>query len=278
MKISAFPVIRLAIASAVVLSAAATFSQDLRTFQTQGYGNDQLLLFTYTQNFDCVDQPQNDLNYNGVDSDKDSAELQIPICQVATNPLINPPGQIGNAEQTTEPVYVLVPMFSVDNDQNTNDAISCKGVVTGTLCGPALGQTLIKLFGAIPEAFKVKPSVFTQCPGPGLPAGTCTMHTSRIDLGKLLVALKFLPGPATNVFLPTPNHSHVLINQDVNIKAIWWQVIPVLVLKQSDWPDQQGNSGITSLAKLQAAEKAGTALEAPSNFFLFFSSHVMSGM
>jgi hypothetical protein len=278
MRFRTLPRIGLTLASAMMLTAALSFSQDLRTYQTQGYGNDQLLLFTYTQNFDCVDQPDNDLNYNGVDADKDSAEIQIPICQVATNPLINPPGQIGNAEQTTEPVYVLVPMFSVNNDQNTNDAISCSGVVTGTLCGPALGKTLIKLFGAIPEAFKVKPDVFTQCPNPGLPPGTCTMHTSRIDLGKLLVALKYLPAPATNVFLPSPNHSHVLINQDVNIKAIWWQVIPVLVLKQSDWPDQDGNSGITSLAKLQAAEKAGTALEAPSNFFLFFSSHVMSGM
>lgn len=169
-------------------------------------------------------------------------------------------------------------MFSVNDDKNPNDAISCKDVLPGTLCGPALGKTLIKLFGAIPEAFKIKLEVFTQCPDPGLPPGTCTMHASRIDLGKLLVALGYLTPPAMNVFLPSPNHSHVLLNQDINIKAIWWQVIPVLVLKESDWPDKDGDHGITSREKLVAAEKAGTALETPSNFFLFFSSYVMKGM
>lgn len=54
------------------------------------------------------------------------------------------------------------------------------------------------------------------------------------------------------------------------------QVIPVLVLNQSDWPAQDGSSGLTSLAAIQAALKAGTAVEAPSNFFLFFSSYVNS--
>ena len=271
-------VVRLVITSAIFLTAVAAFSQALAPNQTQGYGDDKLLVFTYTQNFDCVDQPVDDLNYNGVEADRDPGELQIPICQADRNPTINPPGQIGNAQQTTEPIYVLVPMFSISDDKNPNDAISCKSVVPGTLCGPALGKTLIKLFGAIPEAFKAKPEVFTQCPDPGLPPGTCTMHASRIDLGKLLVALGYLPQPVTNVFLPSPNHSHILLNQDINLKAIWWQVIPVLVLKESDWPDKDGEQGITSYEKLVAAEKAGAALQTPSNFFLYFSSYVMKGM
>ncbi|MGA7573767.1 MAG: hypothetical protein WCA97_07275, partial [Terriglobales bacterium] len=177
-----------------------------------------------------------------------------------------------------EPLYVLVPMFSVDNDQNPGSAISCKNVVKGTLCGEALGKTLISLFGAVPEGFKQKPLVFTQCPDPGSQPGTCTMHASRLDLGPVLAALGFIPPPTSNVFLPTPNHSHVLINQDINIKAIWWQVIPVLVLKQSDWPAQDGSSGITSLKAIRAAERAGAAVEAPSNFFLYFSSSVMKDM
>ena len=37
------------------------------------------------------------------------------------------------------------------NDQNPNDAISCTGVVEGTNCGPALGSTLVSLFGSLPE-------------------------------------------------------------------------------------------------------------------------------
>ncbi len=69
--------------------------------------------------------PSADLDFNGVPAAKDPGELQIPICQVGTQPTINPPGKIGNPAVTTEPVYVLVPMFSADNDQNPNDAISC---------------------------------------------------------------------------------------------------------------------------------------------------------
>ncbi len=270
---------RAALATATLLLTGTLFAQ-LRPNQTQGYGDDRVLDFTYTQNFDCIDQPKDDLNYNGIPAESDPGEQQTPICVVGTQPSINPPGMIGNPAYTTEPIYVLVPMFSVDNDQNVNDAISCTGVVQGTLCGPALGSTLVKLFGAIPEAFKQKPLVFTQCPDPGSAPGTCTMHASRLDLGPVLAALKLIPPPTSNVFLPTPNHSHVLINQDVNLKAIWWQVIPVLVLNQKDWPAKDGSTGITSYKAILAAEKAGDAAQAPSNFFLFFSSHeqAMSGM
>ncbi|MGA9529847.1 MAG: hypothetical protein WBS24_17170 [Terriglobales bacterium] len=268
-------ILRLIVLSALALTTATLFAQSLKPNETQGYGDDKVLLFEYFQSFDCVDEPNFDLNFNGIKADRDPGEFQIPICQVDTNPLINPPGQMGSAEVTTEPVYVIVPMFSVDKDTDPSTAISCANVIPGTLCGPALGKTLIKLFGAIPEGFKAKPEVFTQCPDPGLPPGTCTMHASRLDLGKLLVALGYLPGPPSNVFLPSPNHSHVLLNQDINIKPIWWQVIPVLVLSESDWPNKEGTTGITSYAKLKAAENAGTALQAPSNFFLYFSSYVM---
>jgi hypothetical protein len=271
-------IFRLVVTSAVTLTAGTLFAQQLLPNQTQGFGNSKVLEFTYTQSFSCVDQPQDDLNYNGILAQSDPGELQTPICVVGTQPSINPPGQRGNPANTSEPLYVLVPMFSVDNDQNPNDAISCKGVVTGTICGPTLGKTLIQLFGAVPEAFKQKPQVFTQCPDPGSAPGTCTMHASRLDLGPVLAALGFIPPPTSNVFLPTPNHSHVLINQDVNIRAIWWQVIPVLVLKQSDWPSQDGSTGITSLKAIQAAERAGAAVQAPSNFFLFFSSEIMPEM
>ncbi|MGA7632677.1 MAG: hypothetical protein WCB11_18095 [Terriglobales bacterium] len=262
---------------ALTLFTGTLFAQ-LKPNQTQGYGDSEVLKFTYTQNFDCIDQPQDDLNYNGIPAESDPGEMQTPVCVVGTQPSITPPGKKGNPAVTSEPIYVLVPMFSVDNDQNPNDAISCEGVVQGTICGPALGNTLIALFGAIPEGFKQKPLVFTQCPDSGSQPGTCTMHASRLDLGPVLAALGFIPPPTSNVFLPTPNHSHVLIKQDINLPAIWWQVIPVLVLKQSDWPSQDGSTGITSYKAIQAAEAAGAAVQAPSNFFLFFSSTVPAGM
>jgi hypothetical protein len=259
-------------------SVAAQQPASMKANQTQGFGEGKVLEFTYTQNFDCIDQPNDDLNYNKIKAASDPGEMQTPICVVGTQPSINPPGQKGNPAKTTAPLYVLVPMFSVNNDQNPKDAISCKDVVQGTLCGPALGKTLIKLFGAIPEAFKAKPMVFTQCPDAKLRPGTCTMHASRLDLGPALAALGIIPPPTSNVFLPTPNHSHVVIDQDINVKAIWWQVIPALVLKQSDWPPQDGSSGITSLEALRKAEKAKEAVEVPSNFFLFFSSQTMADM
>jgi hypothetical protein len=268
---------RLVMTAAFAMIAGTMFGQ-LKPNQTEGFGDGQVLKFTYTQNFDCVDQPLDDLNYNGILAQSDPSEMQTPICVVGTQPTINPPGKIGNPFITTEPIYVLVPMFSADKDQNPNDAISCANVVQGTLCGPALGNTLLSLFGAIPEGFKQKPLVYTQCPDPGSSAGTCTMHASRLDLGPVLAALGLIPPPTSNVFLPTPNHSHVIINQDINVNAIWWQVIPVLVLSQSEWPSQDGSTGITSLKAINTAEKAGTAVQAPSNFFLYFSSHPMSGM
>jgi hypothetical protein len=273
MKISA---LRPAILATVALIAATASAQNLAANQTLGFGANQLLRFTYTQNFDCIDQPFDDLNFNGEVAAKDPGELQTPICQAGINPSIDPPGQVGNPINTTETLYVLVPLFSVNNDQNPSDAISCDNVVTGTLCGPALGTELISLFGAVPEAFKAKPLVYTQCPEPGSAPGTCTMHASRLDLAPVLADLGYIAKPPTaNVFLPTPNHSHVVINADINVKAIWWQVVPVLVTNPSDWPTKDGSSGITSFQALQAAKAAGSAIIAPSNFFLFFSSYTV---
>lgn len=203
--------------------------------------------------------------------------MQTPICQAGVQPTLDPAGE--NAKRTAI-LYVLVPMFSVDNDQNPNDAMPWPPEVRlGTLCGHALGTTLIQLFGAVPEAYKTHPLVFTDCPNPGSPPGTCTMHASTVDLGKVLVALKKLPPPVGNVFLPTPNHSHVIGDDRANTRRpIWWEVVPVLVTNVADWPPQNGSSGITSVRDLQIAEAKGDAIQVPSNFYLFFSSHKMRNM
>lgn len=259
------------------LAVGGAYAQSLQPNQTQGFAHGKLVTFTYQQNFACVDQPKDDLDYNGVLAQSDSGEFQTPICQAGIQPTIDPTGE--DATKTAV-LYVLVPMFSLNNDQNPNDAIPCPtGVRASTLCGPALGKVLIQLFGAVPEAYKIKPLVFTDCPGPGSMPGTCTMHASTVDLGKVLVALGKLPAPATNVFLPTPNHSHVIDSSRANTReAIWWEVEPVLVTDPADWPDQAGGFGITSVRKLRQAEQQGKAIEVPSNFFLFFSSKSMQGM
>ena len=106
----------------------------------------------------------------------------IARCQVVTEPSADPTG--GSIKHTAH-LYVFVPMFSVDNDQNPADAMPCpNGGRPGELCGIALGQQLIKLFGFVPEAWKTKvnPAITTQCPDPNNPVpGTCTMHASSVD-------------------------------------------------------------------------------------------------
>jgi hypothetical protein len=258
-----------------MLFAAPNTSAQLAKNQTNGFGNNRLVTFTYLQNFDCVDQPTLDLDFNGVLAQSDPNEMQTPICQPVTEPTQDPTG--GNIKHTAH-LYVFVPMFSVDNDQNPNDAMPCpNGGRPTELCGPALGSTLISLFGFVPEAWKTHPLVATQCPDPNNPVpGTCTMHASSVDLSVTLNALGKTGPPTAPVFVPTPNHDHVVDNSRVNSTPIWWEVRPVLILDQSDWPAADGSSGITSSKAMDDAEAAGRAIEVGSNFFLFFSSKLSS--
>src|SRR5215470_11739141 len=106
----------------LALAASVASAQGLTPNQTHGFGNGRLVTFTYTQNFDCVDQPTLDLNFNGIKAQSDPAEMQTPICQIVTEPTADPAG--GDIKHTAH-LYVLVPMFSVDNDQNANDAMPC---------------------------------------------------------------------------------------------------------------------------------------------------------
>src|SRR6516225_5867269 len=153
----------------------ASASAQLAPNQTQGFGNNRLVTFTYLQNFDCVDQPTLDLDFNHILAQSDPNEMQTPICQAVTETTQDPSG--GDLRHTAH-LYVLVPMFSVDDDQNPNDAMPCpNGGRPGELCGPQLGTALINLFGFVPEAWKthVNPAITTQCPDPNNPTpGTCT--------------------------------------------------------------------------------------------------------
>ena len=263
------------LASATLVAASA--SAQLASNQTNGFGNGRLVTFTYLQNFDCVDQPTMDLDFNGKLAQSDPNEMQTPICQAVTEPTEDPTG--GDLKHTAH-LYVLIPMFSVDHDTNPNDAMPCpNGGRPTELCGPALGSALISLFGAVPEAWKtrVNPAITTQCPDPNNPvAGTCTMHASSVDLSETLFALGKTGPPTAPVFVPTPNHSHVVDNSRVNSGPIWWEVRPVLILFESDWPTADGSRGITSSRAMDEAEAAGRAIEVGSNFFLFFSSELSS--
>lgn len=268
-------VLTLALCICITLAFSSRLFAQLAPNQTNGFGNNRLVTFTYLQSFDCVDQPTLDLDFNGILAQSDPNEMQTPICQPVTEPTQDPAG--GNIKHTAH-LYVFVPMFSVDNDQNPNDAMPCpNGGRPGELCGPALGAALIKFFGFVPEAWKTHPAVATQCPDPNNPVpGTCTMHASSVDLSVTLSALGKTGSPTTPVFVPTPNHDHVVDNSRVNTTPIWWEVRPVLILHQSDWPAADGSSGITSSMAMDDAESAGRAIEVGSNFFLFFKSRLTS--
>src|SRR5579864_6332239 len=160
---------RILAACAWMTFIASHAAAQLAPNQTNGFGNGGLVTFTYLQNFDCVDQPTMDLDFNGVKAQSDPNEMQTPICQAVTEPTADPSG--GDIKHTAH-LYVLVPMFSVDNDQNPADAMPCPdGGRPGELCGVELGAKLIKLFGALPEAWKkhVSPLITTQCPDPNNP-------------------------------------------------------------------------------------------------------------
>jgi len=272
----------ISVAGALIALAAGGASAQLAPNQTNGFGNGRVVTFTYLQNFDCVDEPTLDLDFNKIPAQSDPAEMQTPICQVVTETSADPTG--GPLMQTAH-LYVLVPMFGTST--NASDAMDCPppGPRPDELCGATLGGVLIGLFGHIPEAWMKTPTVHTQCPDPNNPVpGTCTMHASSVDLSVLLAGMPGIPNPPAHpIFVPTPNHDHVVDNSRVNANPIWWEVRPVLVFDPNDWPAADGSSGITSSKVMDDVENAKRAVEVGSNFFLFFSSkadspHSMHGM
>jgi hypothetical protein len=119
-----------------------------------------------------------------------------------------------------------------------------------------------------------------QCPEPGPPLtadhgpfGTCTTHTSIIDLGPVVGGLLGLQ----NVRVPTPNHSHIIDNN--NYGLVWWKVIVELVVDPSVWPNVDGSCAartgcLTSVDAMRQAQAAGKSFggDIPTNFYLFFSA------
>ncbi len=225
--------------------------------QTLGFGSGRLLTFTYQQQFDCVVQPGDDRNYSGKPADIDASQFAMPECQVGYPSTIDP---TGHSVGKTDPLYVLLPFF----ETNPKTPAFSK----------ALGVALKKLFGFVPDAYKPDPGVPVQCPAPKDMPATCTMHPLETDLGPVLAQLKLVP-PKTTLYVPLANHDHLLNNQTVNEAQEWWQVIVVLVEKPSAWPNAKGTKGITSLAKLRAAQADKQAsIDVPTNFFLYFGSQV----
>ena len=250
----------MAIATFSLLLVAGASAQ-IAVNQTDGFGKDKLLTFTYAQNFSCIHQPFDDLDNNGKVAAVAPAEFQRPRCVIGKQPTIGP---TGDPIQNVVKLYVITPFF----ETNVNEPAFT----------PELGAALKSLFGFVPDSFKIHPGVAVQCPEPGLPLteqtgapGTCTMHTSQIDLGPVLSELGLAPA-GTPVVTPTINHSHI-VDQQLHTGPIWWQVVSVLITDPNSWPSADGSKGITSLKKLREAQALGKAsADVPTNFFLFFGS------
>ncbi len=272
--------------------------------QTDAFGEGQVIVFTYSQSFDCVDEPANDLDHNGVKSQADPIEVNGPHCVAADSPTIDP---AGDSTRNTAPLFVIVPFFE------TNAAVPA---ATNPDCAPGFGNiaALVTLHyltvpcdslgpalqavtgalglkradghGIVPDAFKVPtpgdPTKVApvQCPEPGPPLtafkgpfGTCTTHTNTVDLGRVVGKILGLDV----VRLPTPNHSHIIDAN--NYGLVWWQVIVELVVDPSVWPDVNGDCPahtgcLTSVDAMRNAQAAGKIFggDVPTNFFLFFSA------
>ena len=254
------PLVLLSVALSVPAAARQDPTRPIKANQTDGYGNDRLVGFTYFMNFQCVHEPGDDLDNDGAIAAVDPNEFQSPRCVVGRQPTIDPNGR---PITDTQPLYVIVPFFDADAD--------------GQAATPELAAALRRLFGFVPDAFDPSPGVPVQCPEPGPPLsvhagafGTCTMHPSTLDLGPVLASLGAVP-TGTAVQVPTPNHSHII--DGANFGAIWWQVVVVLVTDPGVWPNVSGTSGLNSVAALRAAQASGRAsADVPSNFFLFFDS------
>ena len=247
-------------------SATATPSRPIRADQTDGYGDGKLVTFTYGQQYQCVHEPGDDRNGNGIPADRDPAEFQTPICEVGFGTKIGL-DPAGAPTTETEPLYVIVPFFDADHD--------------GEAAG-GLASTLKSIFGFVPDAFDPTPGVPVQCPEPGgtLTAqkgafGTCTMHPTQIDYAQLLSEVRpDLFAGLKNLNLPLVNHSHIIDGKNFN--PIWWQLKIVLVTDPSVWPDVNATTGLRSVADITNAQAAGKALATiNSNFFLFFGSREM---
>ncbi len=97
---------RFPLALATCACLASNASGQLAPNQTHGFGNGHVITFTYQQNFDCIDQPNMDLDFNSIMAQSDPNEMQTPICQPITEPTADPTG--GSIKHTAH-LYVLIP-------------------------------------------------------------------------------------------------------------------------------------------------------------------------
>ena len=140
-----FPALLLMAAFTASTVAAQTPSRPINVNQTDAYGDERLLAFTYFMNFQCVHQPFDDLDNNGRAAAMDSNEFQSPRCVVGRSPRIDRPGS-----QSRTPSHC------------SSSCDSSTPMVTVRQRVPSSGRRSGSLFGFVPDAFESD----ARCAGP----------------------------------------------------------------------------------------------------------------
>ncbi len=239
-----------------ILGSGSAPTRPIGLNQTDGFGNEKVLVFTYGQQFNCLHQPFADLNGanhngNGKVAAEDPAEFQTPQCIIGTTTSGSPPtiDPTGESIRSTQPLFVIVPFFSVG------------GVFQATTPTPAVDVQC-------PEPGPERPGITVHTTSAASRFGTCTMHATTLHAE-----------PVSLGHLPLVNHSHIIDGDSFG--SIWWQIIVVLVTDRNVWPDITGGcpaggeaclTSVKALRNAQAASPSQASGDVPSNFFLFFDA------
>ncbi|MFZ0666084.1 MAG: hypothetical protein WAM97_10030 [Acidimicrobiales bacterium] len=124
--------------------------------------------------------------------------------------------------------------------------------------GTSLGNTTHNdtLYVTVP-LFSNPPA--TQCTS----TATCIDHPPTIDLSRIAADLPGHPSGASVSDIPIPAHDHVVGTRNDGLPE-WWNVEVVATTSASTY------NTLTSVSAIQTAIGNSTAIEAPTNLFLFF--------
>src|SRR5580704_13398438 len=124
--------------------------------------------------------------------------------------------------------------------------------------GTSLGNTTHGDTLYIPVPLFTNPPA-TQCTA----TATCIDHPPTIDLSRIAAALPGHPSGASVSDIPIPAHDHVVGTRNSG-RPEWWNVEVVATTSPSTF------STLKSVSAIQTALNNSTAIEAPTNAFLFF--------
>ena len=124
--------------------------------------------------------------------------------------------------------------------------------------GTILGNTKHSDTLYIPVPLFANPPA-TQCTA----SATCIDHPSTISLSRIASALPGSPSPSSVANVAIPAHDHVVGTRNSGLPE-WWNVEVVATTDPSTFRT------LTSTSAISAAVTAGTAIEAPTNAYLFF--------